>query len=128
MYIAPNESFKFAVAIVAAFAVFFGQASAATLLADNPGELDGVKSKIISAELSYQSTPATAATTTARATTARSRARMVPLRAVSTNPFSSLTTMSSRESQSATRTAAASSSAFPTECLGAVDSSSSGGA
>lgn len=31
--------YKFAVAIVAAFAVFFGQASAATLLADNPGEL-----------------------------------------------------------------------------------------
>ena len=30
--------YKFAVAIVAAFAVFFGQASAATLLADNPGE------------------------------------------------------------------------------------------
>ncbi|KAI5888664.1 uncharacterized protein SCHCODRAFT_02671224 [Schizophyllum commune H4-8] len=28
--------YKFAVAIVAAFAVFFGQASAATLLADNP--------------------------------------------------------------------------------------------
>ena len=31
--------YKFAVAIVAAFAVFFGQASAATLLADNPGQL-----------------------------------------------------------------------------------------
>ncbi|KAI5886019.1 hypothetical protein FB107DRAFT_271256 [Schizophyllum commune] len=28
--------YKLAVAIVAAFAVFFGQASAATLLADNP--------------------------------------------------------------------------------------------
>ena len=31
--------YKFAVAIVAAFAVFFGQASAAALLADNPGQL-----------------------------------------------------------------------------------------
>ena len=31
--------YKFAVAIVAAFAVLFGQTSAATLLADNPGEL-----------------------------------------------------------------------------------------
>ncbi|KAI5827371.1 hypothetical protein K523DRAFT_418507 [Schizophyllum commune Tattone D] len=31
-----NNMYKFAVAIVAAFAVFFGQASAATLLADNP--------------------------------------------------------------------------------------------
>ena len=35
-----NNMYKFAVAIVAAFAVFFGQASAATLLADNPGEFN----------------------------------------------------------------------------------------
>ena len=35
--------YKFAVAIVAAFAVFFGQASAATLLADNPGELASLR-------------------------------------------------------------------------------------
>ena len=37
--IMPGGFIVLAVAIVAAFAVFFGQASAATLLADNPGQL-----------------------------------------------------------------------------------------
>ena len=35
--------YKLAVAIVAAFAVFFGQASAAALLADNPGESSSIE-------------------------------------------------------------------------------------